>query len=56
MVYPYINLNGEWVRWDNQKMRMDGGFYEWDTQTQSKYIKTLLTQQNKEGVQIWNNH
>ena len=44
MVYPYINLNGEWVRWDNEKMRKDGGFYKWDNQNQSKYIKTLLTQ------------
>ena len=52
MVYPYINLNGEWVRWDNQRMREDGGFYKWDNQNQSKYIKTLLTQQNKESVQI----
>ena len=45
MVYPYINLNGDWIRWDNQTMRRDGGFYEWDNHNQSKYMKHLLTNQ-----------
>lgn len=45
MVYPYINLDGEWVRWDNQTMRREGGFYEWDNHNQSKYITHLLTNQ-----------
>ena len=43
MVNPYINLNGDWIRWDNQTMRREGGFYEWDNHNQSKYMNYLLT-------------
>jgi hypothetical protein len=43
MVYPYINVDGEWLRWDNQLMRIDGGYYKWDSQNQSKYMNYLLT-------------
>ena len=42
-VYPYIQVNGEWLRWDNQSLRMDMGIYVWTKENQQKYIGVMLT-------------
>jgi len=43
--YPYICVDGNWIRWDNQVLRMDMGIYKWNEENQQKYIGSLLTSQ-----------
>lgn len=47
LVFPYINVNGEWVRWDNHTLRKLGGFYSWDEQNHQKFISKLLKSSEK---------
>ena len=42
-VYPYIQVNGEWLRWDNQSLRMDMGIYVWTKENRQKYFGVMLT-------------
>lgn len=50
--YPYINVDGSWVRWDNQTLRRICGIYEWDDRNKSKCIQSLFKNNkiNKEVV------
>ena len=45
--YPYINVDGEWFRWDNVHLRNDMGIYKWTEENTQKYINTLLPKINQ---------
>jgi len=45
--YPYINVDGEWFRWDNVQLRNDMGIYNWTEENTQKYINTELPKINQ---------
>jgi len=43
--YPYICVDGKWLRWDNQVLRMDMGIYHWDENNSKKFIGSIIKNQ-----------
>jgi len=43
-LYPYINVDGKLLRWDNQGFRKDMGIYDWTTENQQKYMGVMFKQ------------
>jgi len=43
--YPYICVDGKWLRWDNQILRMDMGIYHWCGTNKQKFIVSIITNQ-----------
>jgi hypothetical protein len=42
-IYPFINIDGNWRRWDEQSLRHDLGIYDWTEENKQKYIQHQLT-------------
>jgi len=43
-LFPYINVDGKLLRWDNQGFRKDMGIYDWTTENQQKYMGVMFKQ------------
>lgn len=52
LVYPYLNINGEWVRWDNIHLRENGGFGTWTKENSQKYLKHLFQGNSKLTISL----
>ncbi len=50
--YPYVSVNGKWLRWDNQILRMDMRIYEWNTENQQKYLVSIFKNQQQTPMSL----
>ena len=55
-LYPFVNVNGEWWRWDNSLyLRPHCMTFKWTKENSQKYIGHIFTSQNKkdsEGIRV----